>query len=462
MSAVNLLARVFAFSIVACAGDPVGSGETTPPPPPPAEIAIVDGDGADGSITLSPQTTYQTIDGFGTSLRMFDDPHINGQPHDATTGGIVMTAAERDTIYDLLYSQTRGIGLNRLRIAISEPGWQTVAGGPIVADTPYPGPQGTAGIEFIRQALLRNPDLRTGFQIGRFDEWVNNKTPPRVVAEYIKSTLDFAKSRGHEPEWVGIQNEPSLARTAFSGANLRDIMIELQAILKADGRYRTTSSAPDDVADNLGAPKAATILADPVARSFLSSLSIHLYGDASPDQMAALSKQSGLPLWMTEFHARSGRPNIAWASEIVHEMLVTYDCAAVDMLFGFLGAPSASSADVSYIRLNSDGTAYRGYTLNSSYFQMGHWSRYVTRGSVRIGATSTMANVKVSAFTKGGKKVIVLINTSNSVTPSLTIPGGNYRLIRTQMSGTDRLANKGLFRTAVRLAPESITTLIEQ
>jgi hypothetical protein len=68
----------------------------------------------------------------------------------------------------------------------------------------------------------------------------------------------------------------------------------------------------------------------------------------------------------------------------------------------------------------------------------------------------------VSAFVKGGKKIIVLINTNNdSRTPSVTIPAGNYRLIRTRMSGTDRLADKGVFRTAVRLVPESITTLIE-
>lgn len=450
-----VLIPLWALPAAACSSDTV-----VPATNPTLETPAVGGDGAGGTISVSPGTTFQTIDGFGSSQRMFDDPHLNGLPNTASTGGIVMTAAQRDTIYELLYGPTSGIGLNRLRVPLTQPGWQTEEGGRITPDGPYPGPRATAALDFIKNALRYNPNLQTGFQVGTYDGWINNATLPLRIAEYVKSSLDFAKTRGVEPQWIGIQNEPSL--TNFSGDNLRDIVVELRGLLKADGRYSARVSAPDDVSDVPGAAKARTILADPVARSFVSSLSIHLYGNERPSEMAALSAQYSMPLWMTEYDARTGGNEIGWGSTIVHEMLVTYNWSAVDILFGFFGAADAGSAIVSYISLKSSGTIYKGYTLNPAYFQMGQWSRYVTRGSVRIDAESTTPEVKVSAFVKGGKKVIVLINTATGHTRSMTIPAGKYRLVRTAMKGTDRLADKGLFTSAVNLPPASITTLIEQ
>lgn len=453
------LASIFILSLapgMSCANDPV----MAEPTPPVSEVPLVGGDGASGTITVNPAVTYQTMDGFGTSLRLFDDPHVNGLAPTAPTGGIIMTAAQRDTIYDLLYSPTRGIALNRLRAHLSQPGWQTREGGPLFTDGPYPGPRAAAAIDFIEKARTRNAELRTGFQIAEFDSWIDRSTSPLTIARYIKTTLDYARSRRHEPDWAGIQNEPSNGMPYFSGENLRDIAIELKNLLAADG-YATKIAAPDDLTDGAGAPKAAIMLRDPAARSSLKALSIHLYGNQSPTQMAALAHQYSLPLWMTEFDDRIGGNEIGWASAIVHEMIVNYNVSAVDMLAGFLGSPAFGSPGATYITLNSSGTSYRGYTLNPSYFQTGHWSKYVTRGSVRIAAESTNPNVKVSAFTKAGKKVIVLIHSAEN-SASVAIPPGNYQLIRTQMSGSDRLTDKGVFKTAVILPGMSISTLVER
>ena len=430
------------------------------PQTPPSETPVVDGNGAAGTISVAEGKTYQTMDGFGTSMRLWDDPHINGLPTTAPDGGIAMSDAQRDTIYDLLYSQTIGIGLNRLRVRIVEPGWQSEEGARIVTDAPYPGPHASAMLDFIQKARLRNPALRTGFEVGVFDSWVTGSTLPLTVARYIKTTLDFARSRGHEPDWAGIQNEPSITPPGFSGENLRDVTIELKNLLKADG-YATKVSVPDDVFDGAGAPKAAIILADPSARSAIKAVSIHLYGDESPTEIANLAAHYNLPFWMTEYDDRSGGNELGWAANIVHEMIVTYNCSAVDMLFGFFGAPAGASSPETYIALHSSGTTYKGYTLNASYYETGQWSKYVTRGSVRIDAASTNPEVKVSAFVKDGKKIIVLIHSGHS-NESVAIPAGNYRMIRTQMSGTDRLTYKGVFTTAVTLPRMSITTLVER
>lgn len=371
-----------------------------------------------------------------------------------------MTEAQRDSVLRLLYSPATGIGLNRIRIGLIEPGWQPAEGAPIVPDAPYPGPRGPATIDFIQEARAVNPAVRTGFQVGRFDSWITRSTWPLVVARYIKSSLDWARSRGHQADWAGIHNEPSNGLPYFSGEQLRDITIELGNLLKADG-YSTRLSIPDDLNDGAGARKTAVILADPDARASVKALSIHLYGSQTPDQMRALAEQYDLPLWMTEYSDQVGGDEVGWASSIVHEMLVSYNCAAVDMLFGFMGSRALGNPSAAYITLNSTGTTYNGFTLNPSYYQMGHWSKYVPRGSVRIGAASTSQAVKVSAFNVAGRNVIVLVHSGNA-SASFAIPAGNYRMISTQMSGTDRLSDKGLFRSAVTLLARSVTTLVEQ
>lgn len=459
-------AATVAIAAFACGSDPVRAeppvavppAPPPPPPPPPAETPIVDGDGAAGTISVDAATTYQTIDGFGTTMGHWDDPHLTGTP---TSGGAVKTtASQRDAIYDLLYSPTSGIGLNRIRIHMIDQGWQTEERGRIVTDAPFPGPRASDVFNFLDEARERNPELQTFFQMGRFDNWITRDTPPGIVAAYIKTGLDYARSKGYVADWVGVSNEPSLSPPGFSGESLRDIAIVLKRLLKDDG-YSSRLTAPDDVVDELGAPKASTMLANAEARAFIGSLSIHLYGDLDPTQTAALAEQYRLPLWMTEYDDRSPDKDLGWASSIVHPMIVTYNCSAVDMLFGFLSSFAYGNRQAEYITLNSTGPTYTGYTLNPAYFQMGHWSRYVKRGAVRIAAASTNPAVKVSAFLKDGKKTIVLIH-SGEVSQSVRIPAGAYRLIRTQMSGSDRLTEKGLYTSAITLPKLSMTTLIER
>ena len=451
-----LFSLLTAFQMVSCSSDP--SPNPVEQIPPVEETPLTEGDGSSGTITVDPGIRYQTMEGFGTSLGLFEDPHLNGS-HNSATGGISMTAAQQDTILDLIYNPTSGIGLNRARVHLVTRGWQPTYGARIVTDTVPPGPKGPATMDLIRRAKQRNADLRTGFQIGAYDWWVTSSTSPFDVATYIKSGLDYARQNGHEPDWVGIENEPTLSQVRFTGANLRDITVALKRMLEADG-YLARVSAPDDVTDSPGAEKAAVMLADPEARAFIKSLSIHLYGDMSPTAMLALSKQYGIPLWMTEYFDDWGT-DVAWGEAIVHEMIVTYNCAAVDMLFGWLGSPAFGNPGATYITLNSNGTAYQGYKLNSSYYQTGHWSKYVKRGAVRVAAESTNPAIKVSAFTNNDKRVVVLINTGGA-SQSVKIPAGAFRVIRTQISGSDRLADKGVFSSSIILPRLSFTTLVER
>jgi glucosylceramidase len=450
----------------ACGNDTSGPGIVpsplpAPPPPPAApEVFPSDGDGAAGTIAVDASKRFQVMDGFGTTLMLFDNPHLNGAPVDAVDKALSLTAAQQDEILSLLYDPVRGIGLNRLRMFITGAGWQAQRGGKIVTDAPYPGLQSTASMQFAAKARQKNPDLEIGLETRVFDSWIGISTPAYEIAEYIASGVDYAKSKGFVPAWVGLQNEPSLSGPRFPPQALHDISVMLRRRLDQSG-IKTEISAPDDVSDAPGAQHVRAIFSDPEGANSVTSLSIHLYGDLAPDEMRALADQYQRPLWMTEYSDKFDNHETAWAVSIVHDMIVKYNCAAVDMLYGFLGSPANGNPAAAYITLNSSGTTYNGYTLNPAYYQTGQWSRYVPRGSVRIDASSSLADLRVSAFSVGGKNVIVVVNPS-ATGPSVTIPAGNYRVVRTQMSGTDRLADKGVFSKAVTFPKGSITTLIEQ
>ncbi len=140
------------------------------------------GNGADGIITTAAGTTYQVMDGFGTSQRMFDDPHINGQSPTASTGGMIVPAAAQNEILTKLYSETLGIGLNRFRSHPGKDGWQTTDGGPFTYDTAYPGPQGTKERDYIAKIVAINPNLKFWIQIGQYDAWVRTATVAKTAA----------------------------------------------------------------------------------------------------------------------------------------------------------------------------------------------------------------------------------------------------------------------------------------
>src|SRR2546426_6435526 len=73
--------------------------------------------GKQAEVTIDGRVTYQVMDGFGSSQRLFDDPHVIGG-HDSSydrTQGLDMTVAEQDEILDRLYTD---LGFTRVRPAI--------------------------------------------------------------------------------------------------------------------------------------------------------------------------------------------------------------------------------------------------------------------------------------------------------------------------------------------------------
>ncbi len=391
---------------------------------------------------------------------LFDNPHLNGAATSADlTLQLHLSDSVQNEIITRLYDPVYGIHLNRMRLLPLGPGWQRQRGGPIVTDSAYPGPHASAMMDFAKRARQKSVDLQIGIEPTVFDSWVND-APVADVVDYIMSGVSFAVSKGITPQWVGVQNEPTMTPPKMAPQRVHDIAVALRKRLDA-AAPTVGISAPDDYNDITGEQHFRAIFADDEGRRSVKWLSIHGYDDTPPQRTAAYSQQYSVPFWMTEYDDRLYDKQTGWATKVIHEYLVTYNCSAVDILFGFLSSQGLGNPNSNYITLNATGNQYLGYTLNPSYYETGQYSKFIPRGAVRIDALSSNAAVKVSAFDVKGKKVIVMIN-PGATSPSVTIPSGTYRVVRTQMSGTDRLTNRGLFTGAVTLPPASVATLIEQ
>ena len=64
-------------------------------------------------VTLDASKRYQTIQGFGTTERLFDDPHVTNTFNPVTRrAGVVVPVSEQARIFDALY---KDLGLTRVR-----------------------------------------------------------------------------------------------------------------------------------------------------------------------------------------------------------------------------------------------------------------------------------------------------------------------------------------------------------
>ena len=167
----------------------------------------------------------------------------------------------------------------------------------------------------------------------------------------------------------------------------------------------------------------------------MSALVFHLYNSpfVGAPELKALSKEYGLPLWLSEFYTPSA---FDWV-EKVHSLLADYDVSAVDYQFGYFGEASAAQL----ISVLHGGVNYFGFRTESHFHVFGNYSKFVRPGAVRVGVTAVRDNIKVSAFTRGGRLVIVAINSADDAGTT----------VRFDIAG---LTSNGAF-SAVRTLPES-------
>ena len=379
------------------------------------------------SVTVDGAVRYQTMDGFGTSLRVFDDPHVFENFDPVTRrAATVLTPAQQGEVMDRLY---RDLKLTRVR-AIN-PDTAVGAGIEPVNDNGNPNVTDPtkfnfgwknldAHIDYLLPARERGATTFFHSPLNR-ESWMGTTTLNEAAeyGEWLMAQVRRSAERGVRLPYLSVANEPSYGRNSMSGEFIRDVIKNVGPRLRAEG-FDTMFVTTDDVRSSDGAAKARIVLADPVARQYVGALATHLYDEpvSNVGQMKALADQYQLPLWMTEFSLSgmpsAGRPAsaFAWAS-LMHDLISTYNVSAVDYMWGFFGEWEGNSSML--ITLNNTGATYDGYTLNKTYYTTGQFSRFVEPGAERIKAQSSDGSVLTTAFLNNdGDLVIVAVNNGSS------------------------------------------------
>jgi glucuronoarabinoxylan endo-1,4-beta-xylanase len=419
---------------------------------------------ADVHIVIDPAKRFQTIAGWGASMRLFSDPHIIGLPQEDPANALQIPVSAQNEILDSLY---RALGLTRVRVATETADIEPVNDNQDPAHTnlsafDFSARKNDAFFDVVRDLRARGVTSWWMSPIGAA-AWMADASP----AEYVELAMAINRrwrDNGLELPYYSIANEPTGQGAPFNnGDYLRQAVILLGRALASEG-FKTKLVIPDDINPSSAASLARSILVDPEARQYVGAISFHLYGEplGASAEVAAVSAQYGIPLWMSEFYVPD---RIQWAA-IVHSLLSDYNATAVDYLAGFLGD---SPDDPSLIKLLHTGTEYSGYKMSGEYYSFGNFSRFVRPGAVRIDATSSSHAVLVSAFITNGKLTIVATNQEESDVTArmdLSASASNQTFSAVRTSDHEGLAalpplNLAGGTLAIVLKGRSVTTLYQ-
>ncbi|MDB4883643.1 MAG: hypothetical protein JWL95_2409, partial [Gemmatimonadetes bacterium] len=400
---------LIAFALTACGGDSAPLTSVQPGGNPSGACyatSVQPVADAASVVTLDAAQRFQTMQGFGSTSRLFDDPHMT-QTFDPLTKRASATppASEQAKILDALYID---LGLTRVRFHQSDDGGIEPSndnGDPLVADLTkfdFSFKQGDGHIAHIKNLLTRGVTTYYASPI-TLEKWMTEANP-QEYAEWAMVTLRYFRDRGLEMPYYSLKNEPGYApgERIWSGAWLRDVTKILGARMKAEG-MKTKIIVPDDVTPEEAYSRLQIILADPDARQYVGAIGYHIYQRGGEDKIKQLGAQYGLPIWMTEFST----PNswFDWATDM-HQLIADYGVSAVDYMWGYFGDWDQSQL----IRVLVKNGAYAGYDFNRQYYVMGQYSRFVRPGAVRIAAASADSDVKATAYVDGTKLIVVATN----------------------------------------------------
>jgi O-glycosyl hydrolase len=353
-------------------------------------------------VVIDADSHYQTMDGFGSSQRIWRDGHVANQTGPSPT---IPDAVQR-TILAQLYTE---LGLTRVR-----PHGLWFSTDPVPDGHPGDARDIDGRIAYVKQGMAYGLTTVIG---------ENNPLGEMAEADFEKhaqntlALLRFWRARGVEPAYQTLMNEPTQNRSWAGAAWHRRVVKVLGPRMRAEG-FQTMLVVPDEINACAAYPTARAIVEDDQTRRYVGALAYHMYGgDVSClGKMAELSRAYHVPVWMTEYSREPGfEGSFAWAKQI-HDLIVNYRISAVDYMWGFFGewsTPRFNSEPLIEIAFGPHAT-YASHRRTSKYYVTGQFSRFIRRGDVRIGAESDTKSVFISAYRGSNRMVVVLLNDSHS------------------------------------------------
>lgn len=263
------------------------------------------------------------------------------------------------------------------------------------------------------------------------------KCMAKAAAEYVREGCDV--------KMLSVQNEPAAVQTwdscVYSGMDEGEFAARfLRAALDEEGLKDVGILIWDHNKESL-VRRAAESFAVPGARQAVAGMAFHWY---SGDHFGALDAARTLwpekELWFTEGCVEYSRFGDAKSAEkgrmYAHDILGNLNagvCASIDwnLLLDDKGGPN-HVGNYCEAPVMLDGTG--GFVKKSGYYAIGHFSRYILPGSVRLAHSTWDSRVETVVFRRpDGSRTAILLNRTGKMCETYLTENGRDA-IRLQLS----------------------------
>ncbi|TDD27832.1 glucan endo-1,6-beta-glucosidase [Kribbella turkmenica] len=379
------------------------------------------------TITVDPRTSYQSIDGFGASIT------------DSSANVLYrLSPAEREKTMRALFDPKQGIGVSFLRQPVGSSDFTAETEHYTYDDVP-PGRTDFGLTHFsiahdeqqilplLRRAKQLNPALKVMATPWSPPAWMKTgdslvggrlKDDPAVYDAYARYLVKFVQAytrAGVPVDFLSIQNEPqNRTPSAYPGTDLpvrqaAAVIERLGPLLrKASPRTKILgydhnwTTHPGDIASTPPGEDPETdypykLLQSPAAR-WIAGTAYHCYS-GDPSKQTDLHKAfPSKGIWFTECSGSHGpddtppqifRGTLTWHARTLMIGTTRNWAKSVvnwNIALDSTGGPHLGGCDTctGLVALHPDGTVSK----DAEYFTIGHLSKFVKPGAVRIGSTS--------------------------------------------------------------------------
>ena len=386
----------------------------------------------DFTIILDTTTTYQVMDGFGAALTGSSAYLINK-----------LNSADRTALLTDLFDPEKGIGLNYLRVTIGSSdfsiGTYSYCENPDINTFAIPQRDKDDLIPVLREILTINPTIKILASPWSAPAWMksnNNMCGGSLkgeevyddFAEYFVRYIKAFQAEGINIDALTIQNEPMWETNGYP--TMKMLWSEQNVIIRdylgpkfVANNIQTKIIIWDHNFDMSYYP--INILDDPLTRQYVAGTGWHGYGGTAisidavqalhPDKDVYFTEQSGGE-WNTD--TRMG--NMFYYMK--DYLMASVNRGSKNFLMWNLAlnpdnGPTTTAGGCQTCRgvvtIKIDGK----YTRNEEYYLLGHFSKFIRLGAVRIKSSSNNlpGGMLLSTFLNvDGTKVAVIMNRSGS------------------------------------------------
>lgn len=258
--------------------------------------------------------------------------------------------------------------------------------------------------------------------------------------------LHYRDRHGVALRWVAPFSEPSGGgiNWRITPAQAAGVIAKLGRRLETGGFRDVRMIVPEAVGIGSSAQYAAAILGDPLARPYVGAIGYHTYdtkeGGSSPDdswiaahrRLLEIARSAGVPTRMTEFCCLSGL--LSRANHIYNELEYadsqTYIPQTIARKTGRDGhgeeVTESHSESVVFYTVGEGKRLVRVGPTRHTGVAIGHYSRFIRPGAVRVPGSSSDAGLRVQAFRdreRGGIVVVIINNREMTTRASLAMSG---------------------------------------